>query len=138
MVRLELDYDREAKNTERIALNFANDPSVIIPRVFREYTTAKVLTEEYIDGVKLSDIDTIEARGWDRNKLSQLGTRAFLSQVMVHGFFQADPHPGNILLLGEDKIAFIDFGQTGSLTEKRLITLGQLLIGIEKKIWTRH
>lgn len=133
MVRLELDYDREAKSTERMGYNFANDPSVVIPRVYRQYTTSRMLTEEYIDGVKLSDIDTIEARGWNRSKISQLGTKTFLTQVMVHGFFQADPHPGNILVLGEDKIAFIDFGETGSLTEKRLATLGQLLVGIDKK-----
>lgn len=133
MVRLELDYDREAKNTERMASNFANDPDVIIPKVFRKYSTSRVLTEEFIDGIKLTDLTAIDARGWNRNTISQLGTRAFLIQVMMHGFFQADPHPGNILVLGQDKIAFIDFGQTGSLTQKRLITLGQLLMGINKK-----
>jgi len=133
MIRLELDYDREAKNAERMRHNFAKDSSVVIPRVFWDYTTTRVLTEEYIEGVKLSDLTTIEARGWSRNKISQLGTQAFLTQVMVHGFFQADPHPGNILVLAEDKIAFIDFGETGSLTENRLAKLGQFLQGIDKK-----
>ena len=133
MIRLELDYNREAKNGERMRHNFAHDPAVVIPRVYWEYTTGRVLTEEYIDGVKLSDIATIEARGWSRNKISQLGTRAFLSQVMLYGFFQSDPHPGNIMVLAEDKIAFIDFGETGSLTENRLARLGRLLEGIDKK-----
>lgn len=133
MMRLELDYDREAKNTDRMRHNFAKDSSVVIPRVFWDYTTPRVLTEDYIEGVKLSDLTTIEARGWSRNKISQMGTHAFLTQVMVHGFFQADPHPGNILVLAEDKIAFIDFGETGSLTENRLTKLGRFLQGIDKK-----
>lgn len=85
MIRLELDYDREAKNAERMRHNFAKDSSVVIPRVFWDYTTTRVLTEEYIEGVKLSDLTTIEVRGWSRNKISQLGTQAFLTQVMVHG-----------------------------------------------------
>lgn len=133
MIRQELDYDREAKNTDRARHNFAGDSSVQIPRVFWDCTTSRVLTEEYIEGVKLSDLTAIEARGWSRNKISQMGTQAFLTQVMVHGFFQADPHPGNILVVAEDKIAFIDFGETGSLTESRLIKLGQFLQGIDTK-----
>jgi len=133
VLRLELDYDREAKNTERMRLNFAADDSVVIPRVYEEYSTRRVLTEEFIDGVKLDDFETIEARGWNRRKISRLGTRAFLTQVMMHGFFQADPHPGNIMVLSEDKIAFIDFGAIGLLTERRLTSLGKLLMGIEKK-----
>ena len=137
VLRLELDYDREAKNTERMRLNFAADDSVVIPRVYEEYSTRRVLTEEFIDGVKLDDFETIEARGWNRRKISRLGTRAFLTQVMMHGFFQADPHPGNIMVLSEDKIAFIDFGAIGLLTERRLTSLGKLLMGIEKKDSTR-
>ncbi|MEN6351565.1 MAG: AarF/UbiB family protein, partial [Syntrophomonas sp.] len=92
----ELDYAREARNTERVYNNFAGDRRVVIPRVYWEYTTEKVLTEEHLSGVKLSDLDEIEKRGWNRRKISQLGTEAFLSQIMLHGFFQADPHPGNI------------------------------------------
>lgn len=133
MMRLELDYDREAKNTDRMKKSFAEDTSVMIPTVFWDYTTPKVLTEEFIAGIKLSDLDALTERGWSRNKISQLGTHAFLTQVLVHGFFQADPHPGNILVLAEDKIAFIDFGETGSLTENRLVKLGQFLHGIGSK-----
>ncbi len=131
MFRESLDYSREAKNTERMYNNFVDDPHVIIPKLYWEYTTGRVLTEEYISGVKLSDLATIEARGWNRSKLSLIGTKAFLTQVMVHGFFQADPHPGNMLILDEDRIAFIDFGETGSLTGSRLISVGALLMGID-------
>lgn len=129
----ELDYAREARNTERVYHNFAGDNRVVIPRVYWEYTTGRVLTEQHLSGVKLSDLDEIARRGWDRRKISQLGTEAFLSQIMLHGFFQADPHPGNIMVLDEERIAFIDFGQIGSLTDKRLILIGELLLSINKQ-----
>lgn len=130
MLLRELDYDREAKNTERIRANFAGDRHVIIPQIHWEYTTGRVLTEEYIDGVKLSNISEIEQRGWDRSRLSKVGTEAFLSQILIHGFFQADPHQGNMLAVAEDKICFIDFGQMGSLTGRRLQNTGLLLLAI--------
>ncbi|PKM77226.1 MAG: hypothetical protein CVU90_08745 [Firmicutes bacterium HGW-Firmicutes-15] len=129
----ELDYDREARNTDRIYQNFADDERVIIPRVYWKYTTRRVLTEDYIDGVKLSDLDQITARGWDRGKTSRLGTEAFLAQIVLHGFFQADPHPGNILVVDEDHIAFIDFGEVSALSERRLNSLGELLLSIDRK-----
>jgi ubiquinone biosynthesis protein len=129
----ELDYDREARNTDRIYQNFADDERVLIPRVYWEYTTRRVLTEDYIDGVKLSDLDQITSRGWDRRKTSRLGTEAFLSQIVLHGFFQADPHPGNIIVVDEDHIAFIDFGEISALSEKRMNCLGELLWSFDRK-----
>ncbi len=133
LLRRELDYDREAKNTDRMYNNFASNPSVVIPRVFWAYTTGRILTEEYIEGIKLSDIEEIEARNWDRRKISILGAESFLTQVMIHGFFQSDPHQGNMLLIDEETIAFIDFGAAGFLSEKRLLNLGELLMAIDNR-----
>lgn len=132
MLLRELDYAREARNTERVYNNFLDDSRVVIPRVYWQHTTPRVLTQEYIAGIKLSDIDEIERRGWDRRKISQLGTEAFLAQILIHGFFQADPHPGNILVVDENTIAFIDFGEIGTLTERRLVYLGELLLSLNK------
>jgi len=129
----ELDYDREARNTDRVYQNFADDERVLIPRVYWKYTTRRILTQDYIEGVKLSDLEEIKARGWDRGKTSRLGTEAFLSQIVLHGFFQADPHPGNILVVDEDHIAFIDFGEVSALSERRLNNLGELLLSIDSK-----
>jgi len=129
----ELDYDREARNTDRVYQNFADDERVLIPRVYWKYTTRRILTQDYIEGVKLSDLEEIKARGWDRSKTSRLGTEAFLSQIVLHGFFQADPHPGNILVVDEDHIAFIDFGEVSALSERRLNNLGELLLSIDSK-----
>jgi ubiquinone biosynthesis protein len=128
----ELDYAREARNTERVYNNFKDDTRVVIPQVYWEYTTPRVLTQEFIEGVKLSDIEEIDRRGWSRRKISRLGTEVFLSQILLHGFFQADPHPGNMLVVDENRIAFIDFGEIGYLTERRLIYLGELLLSLNK------
>ncbi|MDH7497068.1 MAG: AarF/ABC1/UbiB kinase family protein, partial [Syntrophomonadaceae bacterium] len=133
MLRRELDYDREAKNTERCYRNFAGDARVVIPRLYGQYSTPRVITEEYIEGVKLSDIRELDARGWDRSRISRLGTEAFLTQILVHGFFQADPHQGNMLAVAEDRIAFIDFGQMGSITGRRLEVLGGLLVSVTRQ-----
>lgn len=129
----ELDYEREARNTEQVFHNFADDKRVLIPRVYRQYSTPRVLIEDYIEGYKLSDIQSIDLQGWSRRNLSRLGTEAFLSQILLHGFFQADPHPGNILAVNENTIAFIDFGETGYLGERRLMFIGELLMAVSKK-----
>ena len=128
----ELDYEREARNTERVYKNFADDKRVIIPRVFKEYSSPRVLVQEYIDGIKLSDIEKIDQKGLDRRKISALGTEAFLSQILLHGFFQADPHPGNIFVIDNDHIAFIDFGEVGYLSDLRLAYVGEMLLSVTK------
>ncbi len=133
MLMRELDYAREARSTQRTYNNFADDPRVMIPAVYRDYTTRRVLVEEYIEGVKLSDVEEIKRRGWDVRKISRLGTEAFLGQIMLHGFFQADPHPGNILVVDEERVAFIDFGETGSISRNRIVNLGEILLGISQE-----
>ncbi|WP_369813257.1 ABC1 kinase family protein [Caloranaerobacter sp. TR13] len=114
-IKKELDYTYEAQNCERFRMLFKNDKRVIIPRIYWEYTTKKVLVMEEIRGIKVSNIDEIDKIGFNKEKLSELGAKIFLEQIFVHGFFHGDPHPGNILILSEDKISFIDFGVVGYL-----------------------
>lgn len=133
LLKMELDYDREAKNTERMRKNFAGDARVLIPRVFWDYTTPRVLTEEYIEGVKFNDLEEIQRRGWDRKKVSAMGTESFLTQIVIHGFYQADPHPGNMIIVDEEHVAFIDFGEMGSLTGDRLRNLTALFIALSNR-----
>lgn len=128
----EIDYDREARNTERMYQNFCNDKRVIIPRVYWQYTNRKILTQDYIEGVKISDLEEIKTRGWDRTKISRVGTEAFLTQIMMHGLFQADPHPGNILVIDEDHISFIDFGQVSALSPTRVDHLCRFIIAVQR------
>ncbi len=109
----EIDYKNEATNMERIARHFLDDPHVYIPKVFRETTTTRVLTTEFIEGIKISDIDRLDAAGLDRTILTARGADVVLKQIFVHGFFHADPHPGNIFVLPNNVICLLDFGMTG-------------------------
>jgi len=109
----EIDYQNEATNMERIARHFLDDPHVYIPKVFRETTTTRVLTTEFIEGIKISDIESLEAAGLDRTILTARGADLVLKQIFVHGFFHADPHPGNIFVLPDNVICLLDFGMTG-------------------------
>jgi ubiquinone biosynthesis protein len=109
----EIDYKNEATNMERIARHFLDDPHVYIPKVFRETTTTRVLTTEFIEGIKISDIESLEAAGLDRGIITARGADLVLEQIFVHGFFHADPHPGNIFVLPDNVICLLDFGMTG-------------------------
>jgi len=111
----EIDYKTEATNMERMARQFLNDPHVYIPKVFRETTTSRVLTTEYIDGIKISDMDKLEAAGLDRKVITARGADLVLKQVFDHGFFHADPHPGNIFVLPGNVICMLDFGMAGTV-----------------------
>ena len=109
----EIDYKIEATNMERAARNFLDDPHVYIPKVFRETTTSRILTTEFIDGIKISNIDELEAAGLDRKIITARGADLVLEQVFVHCFFHADPHPGNIFVLPGNVICLLDFGMAG-------------------------
>jgi len=109
----EIDYKNEATNMERAARHFLDDPEVYIPKVFREATTSRVLTTEFIDGIKISDIGRLDAAGLDRKVITARGADLVLKQVFEHGFFHADPHPGNIFVLADNVICLLDFGMAG-------------------------
>ena len=109
----EIDYKTEATNMERAARNFLDDPHVYIPKVFREVTTSRILTTEFIDGIKISNVDELEAAGLDRRIITARGADLVLKQVFDHCFFHADPHPGNIFVLPGNVICLLDFGMAG-------------------------
>jgi ubiquinone biosynthesis protein len=111
----EIDYTIEALHIERFARQSMDDPTVYVPKVFRDTTTERVLTMEYIDGIKASEIDRIEREGLDRKIITERGADLILRQVFDHGFFHADPHPGNIFVLPDNVICYIDFGMMGSI-----------------------
>ena len=109
----EIDYQNEAINMERAARNFLGDPHVYIPKVFREATASRVLTTEFIDGIKISNTDELEAAGLDLKIITARGADLVLKQVFDHGFFHADPHPGNVFVLPGNVICMLDFGMAG-------------------------
>lgn len=109
----EIDFKMEAANIERIAGHFGDDATVYIPKVYREVTTARVLTTEYVEGIKISKIKDLDAAGHDRRVLCSRGADLVLRQVFDHGVFHGDPHPGNIFALPGDVIGLVDFGIIG-------------------------
>ena len=111
----EIDYTIEATSMERIAMYFLDNTDIYIPKVFRDWTTTRILTTEFIDGIKVSEIDRLDASGLDRKIITARGADLLLNQVFKHGFFHADPHPGNIFILPDNVICLIDFGMMGSV-----------------------
>lgn len=134
-IRKELDYTYEALNCKRFREMYSNDGRVTIPKIYWEYTTRKVLVMEKIDGVKLSNIEIIEEKGLDKKKLGELGAKVFMNQVFIHSIFHGDPHPGNILVINENNIAFIDFGIVGFLDNVTQEFITNLLrAGVDKNV----
>jgi ubiquinone biosynthesis protein len=114
----EIDFTIEAGSMERIAGMFLNDPTVYIPKVFRDKSSRSVLTMEFIDGIKISDVNAIDAAGLDRKLITVRGADTCLKQIFHHGFFHADPHPGNIYVLPGNVICLLDFGMMGLVNRK--------------------
>ena len=109
----EINYATEASNTERFARQFIGNSMVYVPRIFREASTARILTMEYIDGIKASDIEQLDREGLDRKIIAARGADLILEQIFKYGFFHADPHPGNIFILPDNVICYLDFGMMG-------------------------
>jgi len=111
----EIDYTIEAASMERIARHFLNDLTIYVPKVFREATTERVLITELVEGIKVSEVDRLDAEGFDRKVITARGADIVLSQIFDLGFFHADPHPGNIFVLPDNVICQLDFGMTGTV-----------------------
>jgi len=125
-IEKEIDYTIEAASMQRVAMQFLNDPNIYIPKVFHDKSTERILTAEFIDGIKVSEINRIEDAGLDRNIITVRGTELSLKQIFEYGFFHADPHPGNIFVLPKNVICLIDFGMMGSVdtfTKERFVDL---------------
>ena len=115
----ELDLAAECRNAERMAAYFDDDPNIVIPNVYWEWVSERVNIQQYIDGFNGRDFTLLEQAGLDRKLLAATGTQAVLKMVLVAGLFHADPHPGNIIYLPNNRIAFLDFGMVGRLSEFR-------------------
>jgi ubiquinone biosynthesis protein len=127
----ELDYTGEAYNAFKLTQNMAGLPGVHIPRIYPELSSDRVLTMEFIRGVKISNLEAIDAAGLDRKTLAQNALRAIVKQLLIDGFFHADPHPGNVLVnLQTGDITFIDTGMVGELELSQRLNIIQLLIAV--------
>jgi predicted unusual protein kinase regulating ubiquinone biosynthesis (AarF/ABC1/UbiB family) len=106
----EMDYTQEGRNAERFAQLYGHLPDIYIPRIYWQYTQRRVLTMEWITGTKLTQLQEIRAQGVDAGYLVEVGVQCSLRQLLEHGFFHADPHPGNLLATPDGKLAYLDFG----------------------------
>jgi ubiquinone biosynthesis protein len=128
----ELDLAVEARNTERFARNFADDPNVLIPQVYWTWTSSVMNVQEQIVGIPGTDLAGIDAAGLDRTVLAARGADVVLKMILVDGFFHADPHPGNVVYLPGNRIALIDFGMVGRLSPARRNQVVNLLAGLAR------
>jgi predicted unusual protein kinase regulating ubiquinone biosynthesis (AarF/ABC1/UbiB family) len=122
----ETDYQNEGQNAERFAANFKDDPYVKVPKIYWDYSSHHVLVLEWIDGTKLTQSDLVKARDLDKDQIIKICVNSGLRQLLEHGLFHADPHPGNLFALGADpenpsgpqgRMAYIDFGMMDQLNE---------------------
>jgi predicted unusual protein kinase regulating ubiquinone biosynthesis (AarF/ABC1/UbiB family) len=111
----EIDYTKEGQNADRFRANFKLNKLVVAPEIYWKYTTGKVLTMSYLPGIKIDDRITLEACGFNPKKINQLGICCYLKQLLVDGFFQADPHPGNMAIMADGKLVVYDFGMMAEL-----------------------
>ena len=121
-IRKELDFNRDGRNSERFARNFANVPGIRFPKIYWELSSKKLLVMEFIDGVRIDDVDEIKKMGYNPKEIAVRGFHAYLKMIFEDGFFHGDPHAGNLLVMTTGDLAFLDFGIIGVLRpEKRQV-----------------
>lgn len=129
----ELDYLVEAAHMERFSQNFSDDESIYVPRVYREASSTRMLTMEFINGIKASEVNSLYRQGYDLGRLAKTGAKSIMKQVFIHGFFHADPHPGNIFILPNNVVCFLDFGMMGRLDRHTREQFANLLNAIVQR-----
>jgi ubiquinone biosynthesis protein len=128
-LREELDYQVEGRNAERLRNNLHRDPRFRVPEVYWNLTSRKVITLEYLDGIQFNQLDRLREAGYELPSIAAVAVEAYLKQIFVDGFYHADPHPANLMVVG-DQIALVDFGTAGYLTPGQKEMLGDMFLQI--------
>ena len=126
----ELDYTFEGRNIERFRNNFSENEHVIIPSVYWDHTTRNILTMERVKGIKLSDNESLSEVGFNTKRITHIGAEMYMQMIFIDGFFHADPHPGNLMVIDEDKIGLVDFGMVGIMTKEMKKHASNLFIAL--------
>ncbi len=133
-VLAELDYNNEAYNARRLSASLETVPGISVPKIFPKLSSGRVLTMEFVRGVKISNVQAIEEAGLDRHALASVALRAFIKMLLIDGFFHGDPHPGNILVnLQDGSIHLLDCGMVGELDFRLRMSLVQLLLAAQQR-----
>jgi ubiquinone biosynthesis protein len=129
----ELDFRREMRHLQQFARDFRNNATVRVPRCFPELTTGRVLTMELIEGVKLADRDRLIAAGLDLCEVARRGANLYMDMIFTNGFYHADPHPGNVLLMDGNVIGLLDFGMVGRIDERLREDVEEMLLAVSSR-----
>ena len=128
----ELDMKAEAGHIDRFAKSFSDNHEIYIPKVYRPYTSQSVLVMEHIPGIKMDQVADIKRNGLDPEQVALIGLRCFSSQLMEAGFFHADPHPGNVIVMYDGRVSLIDFGIVGYLDENTMLQIANVFMGFSE------
>lgn len=133
-LELEMDYHNEATNADRLRRQLAAVTHVHVPHIYWNLTTEKILTMEAIDGIKINDVEALDAAGVDREEMARVFIQCLFHQILVDGFFHSDPHPGNLLICPpKETLVFLDLGQMGRLLPEQLLQLSDLIQAIMRR-----
>ena len=132
-IKAELNFMEEGENADTFLHHFQRDEGITVPKVKWIYTTKRVLTMEYSDGLKISDLEELDRAGLDRRKIGERIATSICNQILRDGFFHADPHPGNIQVLPDGTVVFLDTGMVGRLDETRKEMISRFFVGVTSK-----
>ena len=132
-MRRELDFRRELRNMQQFARDFKDDATIRIPRTHPKLSTRRVLTMERIEGLTLSEAERIREAGFDTEELARRGANLYMEMIFVNGFYHADPHPGNVMLLDDNVFALLDYGMVGRMDERLQEDFGEMLVAISNQ-----
>ena len=133
----EMDYFNEAANAERFAELHANNQRIAVPRIYHQATSRRVLTMEWIEGVKLTNLEAVRGIGVDPDDMVKIGVSCSLQQLLEHGFFHADPHPGNLLALADGRLAYLDFGMMSEVSRESRTGLIQAVVHLVNRSFSK-
>jgi ubiquinone biosynthesis protein len=131
-LRDELDYSVEGRSADRVAKQFKEQPSIQIPKIHWDFSTAKILTMELVTGIRVNDIKQLDDGGYDRKLIAERVVDALFFQVLEKGFFHGDPHPGNVYILPDNRICFLDFGMMGRINDRLKFHFASLIINLQQ------
>ena len=129
----EMDYLNEASNAEKFRKLHQHNPNIAVPIIYKHATARRILTMEWIDGVKLTNLNAVKGLGIDPNEMVEIGVNCSLQQLLEHGFFHADPHPGNLLALSDGRLCYLDFGMMSEVTNESRTGLIQAVVHLVNK-----
>ncbi|MCS6959954.1 MAG: AarF/ABC1/UbiB kinase family protein [Pseudanabaenaceae cyanobacterium SKYGB_i_bin29] len=124
----EMDYTCEAANAEKFAEYYGDLPGIYVPKIYWQYTAKRVLTMEWIEGTKLTEIQRLQEQGFDGRKIIEVGVQCSLRQLLDQGFFHADPHPGNLLVMADGRLAYLDFGMMSHVSREQRYGLIEAIV----------